>query len=117
MKTVESSGAVTQDTGMKIVLGYDGSECADLAIEDLPRAGLGADCEVLVLSAVDVYPQLPPSIFQELDKQAMANSSPAVQRAHKLAAQAMQEARDLASQGAERVSKLLPSAKLKHEAR
>jgi nucleotide-binding universal stress UspA family protein len=117
MKTVESSGAVTQDIGMKIVLGYDGSDYADAAIEDLPRAGLGASCEVLVLSAVDVYPQLPPSIFQELDKQALADSSRAVQRAHKLAAQAMQEARELARQGAERVSKLLPSAKLKLEAR
>ena len=34
---------------MKILLAYDGSKCADAAIEDLKRAGLGRDVEMLVV--------------------------------------------------------------------
>lgn len=102
---------------MKILLGYDGSECADAAVDDLARAGVGADCQVLVLSAVDVWPELPASSFQELDPQANASSALAVQRAHQLAAQAMQEARELATQGAQRVSNAILGAKVSGEAR
>src|SRR5262245_9067015 len=102
---------------MKIVLGYDGSDCADAAIEDLARAGVGPDAQVMVVSAVDVFPQLPASVFQQIDKQTLAGSSPAIQRAHKLAAQALAEARDLANQGAKQVEKVLPDAKVRGEAR
>ena len=35
---------------MKILVAYDGSECADAALEDLKRAGLPAEAEVLVMS-------------------------------------------------------------------
>ncbi|MDX2029290.1 MAG: universal stress protein [Blastocatellia bacterium] len=38
---------------MKIMLAYDGSECAESAIEDLKRAGLPVDAEVQVLSIVE----------------------------------------------------------------
>ena len=102
---------------MKILVGYDGSECADAAIEDLARAGIGPNSEVMVLSGVDVWPHLPGSSFQEMDREAMAKSPLSVQRAHKLAAQAMEEARELAKQGAERVMKVIADAKVRSEAR
>lgn len=38
---------------MRLLIGYDGSECARAAIADLKRAGLPDDCQALVLSAVD----------------------------------------------------------------
>ncbi len=40
---------------MKILIGYDGSECADAALDDLQRAGLPAEAEVVVLTAADVF--------------------------------------------------------------
>ena len=40
---------------MKILFAYDGSECADNALQDLRRAGLGAEAEVLVMSLADVF--------------------------------------------------------------
>jgi nucleotide-binding universal stress UspA family protein len=43
---------------MKVLIAYDGSPCADDAIEDLRRAGLPDDVEALVLSVADVL--LPP---------------------------------------------------------
>ena len=43
---------------MKILIAYDGSNCADAALEDLRRAGLPPEAEVVVLSVADVW--LPP---------------------------------------------------------
>jgi len=34
---------------MKILVAYDGSECADAALDDLRRAGLPADAQIKVL--------------------------------------------------------------------
>jgi len=38
---------------MKILIGYDGSTHADIAIDDLQRAGLPQKAEAIVLSAVE----------------------------------------------------------------
>ena len=43
---------------MKILIAYDGSECADAALADLPRAGLPRQAEVIVLSVTETW--LPP---------------------------------------------------------
>jgi nucleotide-binding universal stress UspA family protein len=38
---------------MKILIAYDGSECADSALDDLRRAGLPPDAQIKVLSVVE----------------------------------------------------------------
>jgi nucleotide-binding universal stress UspA family protein len=43
----------------KILVAYDGSECAKAAIENLKRAGLPPRAEALVLSLADVWPPPP----------------------------------------------------------
>jgi nucleotide-binding universal stress UspA family protein len=43
---------------MKILVAYDGSECADAALDDLRKAGLPADAQIKVLSVVENW--LPP---------------------------------------------------------
>src|SRR5262245_43127765 len=43
---------------MKILVAYDGSECADAALDDLRRAGLPSDAQIKVLSVVEHW--LPP---------------------------------------------------------
>lgn len=48
---------------MKVLIGYDGSECADAALIDLTRAGLPGDTEALVVSAADVF--IPPEDIQD----------------------------------------------------
>ena len=45
---------------MKIMIAYDGSECANNALEDLCRAGLPRVAEVLVMSVEEFVPALPP---------------------------------------------------------
>jgi len=43
---------------MKILVAYDGSECADAALDDLQKAGLPEDAQIKVLSVVENW--LPP---------------------------------------------------------
>ena len=38
---------------MKVLIAYDGSDCANHAIEDLSRTGLSDDVEALILTATD----------------------------------------------------------------
>lgn len=49
---------------MKILVAYDGSECADAALDDLRRAGLPADAQIKVLSVFENW--LPPPSGLEL---------------------------------------------------
>lgn len=45
---------------MRILIGYDGSEHSDAALDDLKRAGLPRDSEVLVVSVADLLMSSPP---------------------------------------------------------
>src|SRR5262245_47855436 len=52
---------------MKVLIAYDGSECADAALEDLRRAGLPSDAQIKVLSVVENW--LPPPSELEINEQ------------------------------------------------
>ena len=53
---------------MKILIAYDGSGCAEAALDDLQRAGLPADADVLVMSVTELWlPAPPPSTFEILE--------------------------------------------------
>ena len=55
---------------MKILVAYDGSECADAALDDLRMAGLPSDAKIKVLSVVENW--LPPpsglEIIEHIDR-------------------------------------------------
>lgn len=40
---------------MRLLIGYDGSECADAALDDLRRAGLPGEAEVLLFSVAETW--------------------------------------------------------------
>ena len=80
---------------MKLLIGYDGSECANAALDDLKRAGLPEVAEVVVLCVADVF--LPPSSGATEEahprwladiNQARAHVTEAVQEAHATAERA-----------------------------
>jgi nucleotide-binding universal stress UspA family protein len=48
---------------MKILIGYDGSECSAAAIDDLKRAGLPEEAEAIVVAVAEVW--LPPALDVE----------------------------------------------------
>ncbi len=90
---------------MKLLIAYDGSDCADAALKDLRRAGLPDTAEASVLTVADVF--LPPPIKED-DNKFPFYVSEGVRRAHKLAADALEEARGLAERAASRVRKDFP---------
>jgi nucleotide-binding universal stress UspA family protein len=97
---------------MEILIGYDGSECAKAALQDLTRAGLPAEADVLVMSVADVF--LPPPIKKE---DAFPQNVPAVvRRAHEHATRAVEKAHDLAQTAKTQLAKLFPRWEIRAEA-
>ncbi|HVF89249.1 MAG TPA: universal stress protein [Blastocatellia bacterium] len=93
---------------MKLLVGYDGSECADRAIEDLRRAGLPHEGEAIVLSAADVWLWPPP------EQEGAAAPPPKVEmtglsESRRAAEQALEQARQFAQRASERLREILPA--------
>jgi nucleotide-binding universal stress UspA family protein len=102
---------------MKILIAYDGSPCADAALNDLRRAGLPREAEAVVLSVADVYlPPIPPSDEKRariaFDEQIAA----ARQKARVQTVRAVEEARALARTASARVQALFPTWDMHAEA-
>lgn len=88
---------------MKILIGYDGSECADAALIDLKRAGLPSDAEVLVVSAADVF--IPPEDVEE-EELFPAYVPASVKLARERAQRAFDEAERLSRQAAQKLREI-----------
>ena len=101
---------------MKVVIGYDGSDCARDAIHELRRAGLPRDAEVLVVSVADAWPPLPQSAYEPAGEATGFQKSPIVRKAHTLAAQARAEAQAFAAEGEALVKSKFPGWKVTHAA-
>jgi nucleotide-binding universal stress UspA family protein len=97
---------------MKILIAYDGSTCADEALDDLPRAGLPQRAEALIMSVAEVF--LPPTVSPEA--RALEQVPPAVRQAWIEATQAVEAARTLALQAQARVQALFPAWEVQAEA-
>ena len=98
---------------MKLLFAYDGSEGADVAIDELQRQGLPAEAEALVVSIAEVW--LPPAT--EVPEEIFPPNVPvAVKLAHQRAERMMDEATALAKRGSERVQSIFPRWTVNHEA-
>ena len=91
---------------MKILIGYDGSECADAALQDLQRAGLGADVEALVMTVADVFVPMP--LDEEVENTVPMYIPPAIKRAHERAEHKLAEATDIARRVSEQIRSIFP---------
>lgn len=99
---------------MKILIAYDGSESADIAIDGLQRAGLpNENVEALVVSVGEVW--LPPP--DAGDDTFPLKAPPGLKEARERAAQVMEEAERLAQRGSKRVQQLFPGWQVSHEVR
>ena len=90
---------------MKILIAYDGSECADVALRDLRRAGLPAEAEALVVSVAEArLPSLTPTFVGE-DEGEAGDAAPVSEREAEETVEPaqLQEARYLAARACERV--------------
>jgi nucleotide-binding universal stress UspA family protein len=93
---------------MKLLIGYDGSECADAALDDLRRAGLPDDIEARILSVAEVFlPPVSPS---------GSESTPISEPIYAKARQALVHAETLAERARGRLEALFPGWQVKAEA-
>lgn len=95
-----------------ILIAYDGSASADVALDDLHRTGLPDTVDALVLSVADVWP---PSSYEPNDGPG-EQVPPAVKMARAQAAQAVREAQEMAERAAERVRRDFPAWRVTAEA-
>lgn len=98
---------------MKILIAYDGSESADIAIDGLQRAGLPSEnVEARVVSIGEVW--LPPP---EVGDETFPPKAPGLKEARERASQVMEEAERLAQLGSKRVQKRFTGWQVSHEVR
>lgn len=102
---------------MKILIAYDGSESADIAIDGLQRAGLpNEDVNALVVSIGEVW--LPPPAGDEVvDDTFPLKVPPGLKEARERAAQVMEDAERWALRGSKRVQRLFSNWHVSHEVR
>src|SRR5689334_16471253 len=100
-------------TAMKILIGYDGSECADAALDDLTQAGLPLNAEAHILSVGEVWlPPPPPSTYEIIEQAREAKSQAELQRNFAKGCSAARDALALAERARERVQTNFPNWKV-----
>jgi nucleotide-binding universal stress UspA family protein len=90
---------------MKVLIGYDGSMCADAALADLRKTGLPADTEALVVSVGETW--LPPPSSYEMLETDFAHGRD----------RTLRDAEELAVAGRDKVLASFPQWATRHEAR
>ena len=99
---------------MNILIAYDGSAAADVAIDGLQRAGLPSEnVKAVVVSIGEVW--LPPA--EVGDETFPSNAPPGLKEARERADQVMEEAERLAQRGSKRVQKLFSGWHVTHQVR
>jgi len=98
---------------MKILIGYDGSNCAEAALDDLMRAGLPETAEAHIMSIAEVWlPPPPPSSYEIVEEARKAQSPAELQRDFAKRCPAAKEALALAHDACERVRTKFPNWKV-----
>jgi nucleotide-binding universal stress UspA family protein len=102
---------------MKLLIGYDGSDCAEAALDDLQRAGLPQDAETVVLSVAEIWLPPPPPSSAEIVEQALEVEVPAdLKRVYARNSSAMKQAQALAERAATRLRTNFPGWEVTAEA-
>jgi nucleotide-binding universal stress UspA family protein len=98
---------------MKILIAYDGSSCADAALDDLQRAGLPPEAEAQIISVAEAWlPPPPPSAAEILERAGEVKVPADFKRVYSRGSAAMKEALALAERASDRVKTNFPGWKL-----
>jgi nucleotide-binding universal stress UspA family protein len=94
---------------MKILIGYDGSECADAALDDLQRAGLPRRAVAQIVSIAELWlPSPPPSSYQIVEQASEVKVPADLKRIYARDSAAAQEALSVSERARERVKTNFP---------
>jgi nucleotide-binding universal stress UspA family protein len=97
---------------MKLLIGYDGSDCARAALEDLVLAGLPPDADVCVLSVADMLVPVP---FDEPVRARKPPPSRIVRTARALSADVMAQAQQASLEAVAVLTSLFPGWRVQPE--
>lgn len=98
---------------MKILIAYDGSDCADAALDDLQLAGLPAEAEAQIISVAEVWLPPPPPSSDEILEEARQVKVPAdLKRVYSKGGAAETQALALAERAKDRVKINFPGWKV-----
>jgi nucleotide-binding universal stress UspA family protein len=102
---------------MKLLIAYDGSSCAEAALDDLSHAGLPWRGEALVMSVAEAWlPPLPPSAYEIVDMAVTAKGPVALERSYMAGSRVVEQAAALATKAAARFKAIFPEWEVSHEA-
>jgi len=102
---------------MKVLIAYDGSPCAEAALDDLTHAGFPDSGEALIVSVAEVWlPPPPPSAYELVEMAAGAGSPVGLERKYMAASKVVAEGKQLAAKAADRFAMNFPNWKVDHEA-
>jgi nucleotide-binding universal stress UspA family protein len=102
---------------MKILIAYDGSDCADAALDDLQRAGLPPEAEAQIISVAEVWlPPPPPSSYEIVERAKEVKVPADFKRVYAKGCAAMKEALALAEHASDRVKANFPGWKVSADA-
>ena len=96
---------------MKLLIAYDGSKCAEDALDDLARAGLPRAAEALVLTVSEVWLPQPASAPGVAQADIHSSAAPAGKSSKKLL-----EAQELAARAGDRLRSMFPAWSVRAEA-
>lgn len=102
---------------MKVLIAYDGSQCAESALDDLTHAGFPEAGEALVVSVAEVWlPPPPPSAYEIVELATSAHTPVALERKYMAGSKVVADADQLAARAATRFAKHFPEWTVRHEA-
>jgi nucleotide-binding universal stress UspA family protein len=101
---------------MKVLIGYDGSACAEAALDDLQRAGLPKETEALIITVAEFWLPPPPPSSQEIVAQAMEVKVPAdLKRVYAKGSTAVHAAGEMAATARRRLQTNFPTWEVSQE--
>ena len=102
---------------MRLLIAYDGSRCADAALDDMTHAGFPLNGEAMVISVAEVWlPPPPPSSLEIVEMAVRAKGPLALERKYMAGSQVVMEAGAMAAKAAARFQANFPAWTVKHEA-
>ncbi len=99
-------------TAKKVLIAYDGSDCANAALEDLKEAGLPPETEVLVVAVADAFP-VPAGFSEESVPESIAV---AVKKNWEHVSSMVKGSRKIAEEAARKIETAFPSWRVRSEA-
>jgi nucleotide-binding universal stress UspA family protein len=98
---------------MKILIAYDGSDCAEAALDDLQRAGLPLEAEAQIISVAEVWlPPPPPSSYEIVEEARQVKVPADLKRVYSKGCAAAKEALAIAGRAMDRVKTNFPGWKV-----